>query len=63
MDTLTVRALIADPDGTRVLRGERMGTVGEATALGTALADELLERGGADILRALDAQSGARDGG
>lgn len=62
-DTMTVRALIADPDGTRVLRGEHIGAIGEATALGTALADELLGRGGADILRALDAQSGVRDGG
>jgi hydroxymethylbilane synthase len=62
-ETLTLRALIADPDGTRVLRGEHSGAAAEAAALGTRLADELLGRGGAEILRALEAQSGARDGG
>lgn len=62
-NTLTLRALIADPDGTRVLRAEHRGPAGQAAALGAALADELLGRGGADILRALEAQSGAHDGG
>ena len=62
-DVITLRALIADPDGTRVLRGEHTGSAVEAAALGTELADELLGRGGAEILRALVAQSGARDGG
>lgn len=62
-DAITLRALIADPDGTRVLRGERRGSAVEAATLGTALAGELLGRGGAEILRALDAHSGARDGG
>ena len=60
---ILLRALIADPDGTRVLRGERVGPATDAVPLGEGLADELLGRGGAEILRALDAQSGARDGG
>ncbi len=62
-DSITLRALIADPDGTRVLRAEHSGSAATAVALGTGLADELLGRGGAEILRALDVQSGARDGG
>jgi hydroxymethylbilane synthase len=61
--TITVRALIADPDGTRVLRGTHTGASADAAAIGTALADELLGRGGTDILRALDEQSGTRNGG
>ncbi|HXQ23335.1 MAG TPA: hydroxymethylbilane synthase [Candidatus Acidoferrales bacterium] len=52
-DTLELRALIARPDGTRVVRGARSGGVGAATGLGTELAHELLDRGGAEILRAL----------
>jgi hydroxymethylbilane synthase len=60
---VTLRALIAAPDGTRVLRGTHTGAVESAAALGTGLADELLGRGGAEILRALESESGARDGG
>jgi hydroxymethylbilane synthase len=60
---ITLRALIADPDGSRVVRGTHSGATTAATALGTGLADELLGRGGAEILRALEAASGARDGG
>ncbi|MBI1816820.1 MAG: hydroxymethylbilane synthase [Deltaproteobacteria bacterium] len=52
-DQLHLAAMIASPDGERVLRSERRGTTREAAALGVALADELLARGGADILRAL----------
>ena len=51
--TLEMRALIASPDGRQVVRGERRGSVAAAAALGTALAEELLARGGAEILRAL----------
>ncbi len=48
-----LRALIASPDGTQVVRGERSGAVSDAAHLGTDLADELLGRGGSAILRAL----------
>ena len=52
-ERLQLRALIASPDGERVLRSERHGRVGDAAAIGAAVADELLERGGDEILRAL----------
>lgn len=49
-DTLWMRALVASPDGSRVLRGERRGPAVEAEALGEALANELLGRGADAIL-------------
>jgi hydroxymethylbilane synthase len=52
-NTLEMRALIASPDGHQVVRGERRGSVTAATALGTQLAEELLARGGVEILQAL----------
>ncbi len=52
-DTLEMRALIASPDGRRVVRGERRGESAAATDIGAVLAEELLQKGGAEILRAL----------
>ncbi|MBI4515422.1 MAG: hydroxymethylbilane synthase [Deltaproteobacteria bacterium] len=52
---LELRALIASPDGRQVIRGQRSGAATEAAALGGALAEELLGRGGEAILRALTA--------
>ena len=51
---VTLRALVASLDGTRVIRGERSGAGAEARALGEALGDELLSRGAADILSELE---------
>ncbi len=51
--SMTLRALIASPDGSRVVRGERTGSPAQGTAMGVDLADELLARGGAAILQAL----------
>jgi hydroxymethylbilane synthase len=51
---LDLRALIANPDGIRVVRGRRDGATADATDLGRELADELLNRGGREILSALD---------
>jgi len=42
--------LIARPDGSEILRGERRGPASAASALGAALAEELLGRGGERIL-------------
>ncbi len=50
---LTLRALVASPDGRAVVRGERRGPPGEAVALGEALGDELLARGAGELLAAL----------
>ena len=46
-----IRALVASLDGTRVIRGERVGPHAEARALGVSLAEELLSQGADQILR------------
>ena len=53
--TMDLRALIASPDGRQVVRGERRGAATDGAALGADLAEELLGKGGAEILRALQA--------
>jgi len=52
-EALTLRAAILDPDGSRVVRGERRGAAGDGTRIGAELAAALLADGGADILRPL----------
>jgi hydroxymethylbilane synthase len=49
--TVHLRGLVGRPDGSRVVEGERSGPVEAALAVGDALAEELLSRGAADILR------------
>jgi hydroxymethylbilane synthase len=51
---VTLRALVASLDGTRVVRGERRGPAAEARALGEALGEELLSKGAAAILKELE---------
>ncbi len=46
-----MRALVASLDGERIIRGERSGPAAEARQLGVSLAEELLSRGAAEILR------------
>ncbi len=50
-DTVRIRGLVGRPDGTKVVEAERSGPVETAHALGEALAEELLGRGAAEILR------------
>jgi len=50
---LGLRAVVASTDGTRVVRGETNGDAARGEALGAALAEDLLERGGRAILDAL----------
>ena len=50
---LTVRGLVGEPDGSRVLRDEVRGAVAGAGALGEALAGRLLFRGADEILARL----------
>lgn len=52
-DDMMLEAVIAMPDGTQVIRGSCRGDARSARALGRALAEELLARGGADVLSAL----------
>jgi hydroxymethylbilane synthase len=51
--TLKIRALIAHPEGARIVRGESEGIPGDACRLGADLARRLLAAGGAEILRGL----------
>ena len=50
---LTLRAVIAQPDGARLVRGERRGAPATGAALGADLARALLAAGGAEILAAI----------
>ncbi|CAB3886641.1 hydroxymethylbilane synthase [Achromobacter anxifer] len=51
--TLSLRALVASPDGVRMVRTARSGPVAEAQAIGEAAAQALLHDGAQDILREL----------
>jgi hydroxymethylbilane synthase len=55
--TVVLRALVAAVDGSRVIRGERSGPTGAASAIGEALAEELLGKGAAELLRAAEAHA------
>ncbi len=50
---ISLSGLIADPDGSHVLRDTVEGPIEQAEALGAQLGKILLERGGADIMSAL----------
>ncbi|MGB0721647.1 MAG: hydroxymethylbilane synthase [Gammaproteobacteria bacterium] len=52
-DTLSMRGLVGEPDGSRLLRAAISGPRSEAVSLGARLADDLLEQGAGDILKAL----------
>jgi hydroxymethylbilane synthase len=52
-DRLFLRGLVATPDGKRVIAGERQGNRTDGEAVGGALAEDLLSRGAAGILRVL----------
>ncbi len=56
-DQLWLRGLVGTVDGSEIVRGEIRGPRDEAARLGVALAEELLEHGAAEILRALYAQA------
>jgi hydroxymethylbilane synthase len=56
---LRLRGLVAHPDGTRMVRGERQGSAAAPEAVGEALAEELLGRGAEEVLRELRAGAGA----
>ncbi|NNL07346.1 MAG: hydroxymethylbilane synthase [Gammaproteobacteria bacterium] len=49
-DNLHVRALVGEPDGSEIVRGEISGNKQDAEKLGTELADELLGKGAKAIL-------------
>jgi len=49
-DGLWLRALVGAPDGSVLIRGERLGKPEDAIAMGESLADELLANGAREIL-------------
>lgn len=49
-DKIWLRALVGAPDGSVIIRGERLSSPEEATQAGIALAEELLARGAREIL-------------
>lgn len=49
-EALRLRALVGDPDGSRVIRGERRGVAADAERLGHDLGQELLGQGARAIL-------------
>jgi len=61
-DEIRVRALVAQPDGSRVLRAEQRGAMQDALALGERVAQDLLAAG-ADALLADLARVDAADAG
>lgn len=52
-DEIWLRALVGEPDGSKIIRGEIKGAVADAEQLGTTLADQLLADGAKDILKKL----------
>jgi len=58
-DTVSLAGLIGKPDGSRILRGTRSGSVSAPEAVGVALAGELLSRGGREILDEVYRQAGS----
>ena len=53
-DFLEIRGRVGTPDGTRILESHRRGPRSTASSLGQEVADELLARGAADIIRACE---------
>ena len=56
---LDVRALVAEPDGSRVLRAQAQGPMAQAEALGLQVAQALMAQGADAILARLQAASEA----
>jgi hydroxymethylbilane synthase len=57
---LHLRAVVCSLDGRRAVVGERRGTPGEPEGLGVALAEDLLSRGGEEILAGIRRLTGGR---
>ena len=56
-DALWLRGLVGSPDGLRVIRGEVRGPSAKAVELGVTLANDLLARGAAEILKEVYARA------
>lgn len=56
-ERIRLRGLAGLPDGTRIVRGERTGSVHDPETLGEALAQEMLANGASDVLAQLRTES------
>lgn len=56
-DTLWLRALVGEVDGSKILRYEASAKIDKAESLGIAVADNLLEQGAAEILASVSHES------
>ncbi|WP_434357579.1 hydroxymethylbilane synthase [Parasalinivibrio latis] len=52
-DKIWLRALVGEPDGSKIVRGEVTGPIEKAEELGTGLAEQLLAEGAKEILERL----------
>ncbi|MCV5663153.1 hydroxymethylbilane synthase, partial [Escherichia coli] len=52
-DNIWLRALVGEPDGSEIVRGEIRGHRKDCEALGVQLANELLDNGAREILTKL----------
>lgn len=57
-ETLLLRGMVASLDGTILITGELTGDLSDPAAMGTALAEDLLGRGAAEILADIAVQAG-----
>jgi hydroxymethylbilane synthase len=60
--SLVLTAIVLSLDGTRAIRAESRGAVGEAARVGTAVAEDLLSRGAAEILAEVQQAHAAVEG-
>ncbi|WP_028767901.1 hydroxymethylbilane synthase [Shewanella fidelis] len=56
-DTINLRGLVGNPDGSQIITGTKSGSTADAEKLGIALAEELLEKGAKTILDAVYANA------
>jgi hydroxymethylbilane synthase len=56
-DSMTLRGLLAQPDGRRVVRGMLSGFTAEAETMGAQLAERLMAAGGTILMEALHAEA------
>ncbi len=59
-DNMHLKGLVGEVDGSHIIRREVSGPRGQAGAMGTALADEVLDAGGREILARLYAAEAAK---
>ena len=56
-DLLWLRAIVGEPDGSRLITAEQRGSVEDPEALGQSVAEELLAQGAGDILQRIYGQA------